>query len=289
MGRRLSRPHPDLLPPDAPLARPYGLLAGPPGTRWRGWRGACRASAARPPRSSRRSCAASCWLQLRTRVLDDHLLRFLRGGGRQVVLLGAGFDARAARFPRRLKDAVVFGWTTRRRSGASGLGAGAARCPARKAQDASSTCPGTSSGSPSRRCRAAWRRTTATTALPALTIWEGVTMYLTEEAFAAAVAAVAELSAPGSPFAITYRFERERIRRPPPANRLVAPGGRADGRAVPLRLGPGGAAGLDGGARLRGGRGRGRGAAGTRLCQRATPGFDRATATSRSRCGAGAK
>jgi methyltransferase (TIGR00027 family) len=34
---------------------------------------------------------------LRTRVLDDHLLRSTRAGARQVVLLGAGLDARAFR------------------------------------------------------------------------------------------------------------------------------------------------------------------------------------------------
>ena len=35
------------------------------------------------------------YMQVRTRVLDDALLAFVRGGGAQIVLLGAGFDCRA--------------------------------------------------------------------------------------------------------------------------------------------------------------------------------------------------
>src|SRR4029079_4433379 len=48
------------------------------------------------------------WLQVRTRVLDDLMLSFVRGGGRQVVLLGAGFDCRAARLAGELEGTVVF-------------------------------------------------------------------------------------------------------------------------------------------------------------------------------------
>src|SRR5579863_3728510 len=37
------------------------------------------------------------YMQLRTRVIDDEVAAFAAGGGRQLVLLGAGFDARAWR------------------------------------------------------------------------------------------------------------------------------------------------------------------------------------------------
>ena len=46
------------------------------------------------------------WMQLRTRALDDVLLDFVRQGGRQVVLLGAGFDCRALRFGAELASAT---------------------------------------------------------------------------------------------------------------------------------------------------------------------------------------
>ena len=54
------------------------------------------------------------YMQIRTRVIDDVLRAFVAGGGRQVLILGAGYDCRAARFARELADARVFErWTTR--------------------------------------------------------------------------------------------------------------------------------------------------------------------------------
>src|SRR5258708_6358820 len=47
-------------------------------------------------------------VQLRTRVIDDLMLAFIRDGGDQIVLLGAGFDCRAARFVEQLRGAHVF-------------------------------------------------------------------------------------------------------------------------------------------------------------------------------------
>ena len=38
-------------------------------------------------------------MQVRTRVIDDALRDFVAGGGRQLVLLGAGYDCRALRLP----------------------------------------------------------------------------------------------------------------------------------------------------------------------------------------------
>ncbi|MCS6900979.1 MAG: class I SAM-dependent methyltransferase, partial [Myxococcales bacterium] len=48
------------------------------------------------------------YMQVRTRALDDALLRFVEEGGRQVVILGAGFDARALRLQERLGETTVF-------------------------------------------------------------------------------------------------------------------------------------------------------------------------------------
>ena len=54
-----------------------------------------------------------------------------------------------------------------------------------------------------------------------LTIWEGVTMYLTESAIDDTVAAVRAFSAPGSPFAFTYFDKRAMIERPSALIRVV--------------------------------------------------------------------
>src|SRR5437879_4370389 len=48
------------------------------------------------------------WLQLRTRALDDQVVAFARAGGRQLVLLGAGFDCRASRLAGELPGGTVF-------------------------------------------------------------------------------------------------------------------------------------------------------------------------------------
>jgi O-methyltransferase involved in polyketide biosynthesis len=46
-------------------------------------------------------------MQVRTRLLDDAVRNFIDAGGRQLVLLGAGFDCRALRMPE-LDCAQVF-------------------------------------------------------------------------------------------------------------------------------------------------------------------------------------
>lgn len=140
------------------------------------------------------------WMQVRTRLLDDELLRFVRCGGRQVLLLGAGFDARAVRFAGELEGVSMF----------------EVDHPATQAQKRAVLAR---RGAPDSRSRyIEWdfeRRPMAELpahlkdlghdpSMPTLTIWEGVTMYLTEQALDASVAAVRALSAEGSPFAMTY-------------------------------------------------------------------------------------
>src|SRR5512147_2261117 len=39
------------------------------------------------------------YMQVRTRLLDDAVRGFVAGGGRQLVVLGAGYDCRALRLP----------------------------------------------------------------------------------------------------------------------------------------------------------------------------------------------
>ena len=79
--------------PDAICHDPWALgLAGPEGE-------------ALSRRWDEHSPAMVLWMGLRTRYLDDCVIRALDGGIRQVVVLGAGLDTRAARLAR---DGVRF-------------------------------------------------------------------------------------------------------------------------------------------------------------------------------------
>lgn len=146
------------------------------------------------------------WMQLRTRALDDVLLDFVKAG-RQVVLLGAGYDSRALRFGRELSDAVVFEVdhpATQSRK--------LARLPAETMKN--------------RVVYASWdfernevaalpfrlRELGLDPEAPTLTIWEGVTMYLREQAVDETVRAVRAYSSPASLLALTYIDKRAILR-----------------------------------------------------------------------------
>lgn len=58
--------------------------------------------------SERRAPGVVGWLLARERAIDDYLLRMAAEGIEQLVILGAGYDARAYRFARKLKGAHVF-------------------------------------------------------------------------------------------------------------------------------------------------------------------------------------
>ncbi len=58
--------------------------------------------------SERRAPGVVGWLLARERAIDDSLLRMAAEGIEQLVILGAGYDARAYRFARKLKGAHVF-------------------------------------------------------------------------------------------------------------------------------------------------------------------------------------
>ena len=210
-----------LLPPETRLSEdPFGLHFSRPMAR-------LAATARRFPGIASRALAADeqiLALQLRTRVLDDVLLGFAAQGGRQVVLLGAGYDCRAARFQNELAGVTVFE-----------IDHPATQAEKRRVLTESKATSArvvylpwnfeeTPMGDlPFHLAAVGHDRAQAT-----LTIWEGVTMYLTAPTIEATVAAVRILSTHGSPFAFTY-FDRAAIDRPALRQKLV--------QAVVARLG----------------------------------------------------
>lgn len=154
------------------------------------------------------------YMQVRTRALDDVVERFARAGGTQVVLLGAGFDARATRF-RELRffeiDHPATQAKKRRLLGDDGIraSAGATYVSWNFEQDAMEALPDALAAHRHDRSKAT------------LTVWEGVTMYLTEAAIASSVAAIRAYSAPGSMLAMTY-FDRKRLEKPSAFRRLTS-------------------------------------------------------------------
>lgn len=169
------------------------------------------------------------YMQVRTKVLDDALQSFLAAGGTQVVILGAGFDARAWRLREALGDAVVYevdhpatARAKRQRFGD--------HARVRAIAFDFETDP---LASLQARLEALGHRADA----PTLTLWEGVTMYLTERAFEATLDAVAAYSARGSQLAFNY-IDRAIGDRPAPSARIVAAVVSAVGEPFKLRFSP---------------------------------------------------
>jgi len=138
------------------------------------------------------------YMQVRTRVLDDAVRAFVAAGGRQLVLLGAGYDCRALRL-HELADARVFevdhpATQGHKKAVLDRIGASS---PSRYVTWNFEERP--MSELPS-ALAAAGHDAHA----PTLTIWEGVTMYLTEPAIDASLRAIRAWSAPGSQLAMTY-------------------------------------------------------------------------------------
>ena len=89
-----------LLPAEAQLAPdPYGAAFSYPRLR-------ARIERLKPLAETRAFKQWILYMQVRTRVIDDALRAFVAAGGRQVVLLGAGYDTRSLRLPE-LADATV--------------------------------------------------------------------------------------------------------------------------------------------------------------------------------------
>lgn len=201
-----------LLPPDARLVHdPFGVAFGGPfahlldqfSQRAPGVLG----HVARGPLAA--TMVPLLWMQLRTRALDDMVRGFAAAGGRQVLILGAGFDARAVRLADALGDTTVFEVdhpATQARKVQVLAGAPHARV-------ATVYVPWHFEEDPMEGLGARLATVGHDPAAPTLTIWEGVTMYLTPDAIEASLAAIRALSAPGSRLAMTY-FDRRRHDRP---------------------------------------------------------------------------
>jgi methyltransferase (TIGR00027 family) len=227
----IARSWGDLLPEDARLCHdPFGARFGGPVAS-----GLARAALRLPSVSGRILARARTihrlvlWMQVRTRFFDDQLLAFARAGGRQVLLLGAGFDCRAARFARELEGVTIYevdhpATQAEKRRTLARAGAPSARV-AYVAWDFHEQ--------PTAELPGCLARHGHDPAQPTLTIWEGVTMYLAEEAIEASVAAVRDLSAPGSRLAFTYhtRAVVEGVRAGAKGHRT------AGGRTEPIRFG----------------------------------------------------
>jgi methyltransferase (TIGR00027 family) len=192
-----------LLPRDAQLVDdPYGVLFGPKALatlrenalRHPNW----TASLAGPLLAPLLSGALS--LQIRTRAFDDLVLEFLRASGRQLVILGAGFDCRALRLRQQLEGCAL--WEVDH--------------PGTQAEKRRVLSSGGAPPSPSRYVAFDFERDAPAdlgarlaveghdAAVRTLVIWEGVTMYLTEHAIADTVGAVRAFSAPGSGLGFNY-------------------------------------------------------------------------------------
>jgi len=137
-------------------------------------------------------------MQLRTRVIDDDVAAFAASGGRQLVLLGAGFDARAWRLGS-LAGVAVF---------EVDHPATQAKKRALMRNDAPAGpvtfVPWDFERDPLDRLHSRLGLDGHDARLPTMTIFEGVLPYLTGEATAAAFRGIARYSAPGSPLAFTY-------------------------------------------------------------------------------------
>jgi methyltransferase (TIGR00027 family) len=143
----------------------------------------------------------STWIvhmQVRTRVIDDAVRGFAALGGRQVVVLGAGYDCRALRMPE-LAGAQVYEVdhpATQGHKLAVLQRLGVTSPVQYLAWDFETSAMDDLPG--------ALADAGHDGAAPTLTIWEGVTMYLTEAAIDASLRAIATWSAPGSELAMSY-------------------------------------------------------------------------------------
>lgn len=130
-------------------------------------------------------------LLVRTRFIDDKLTRAIEAGAKQVVIMGAGFDSRAYRFRELLAGVRVFevdrlstqGWKRRRVQAAIGE-------PPANLTYVSIDFRQEALGDV--LARAGYNGS-----LPTIFIWEGVTMYLPEDAVRGTLRWIAQ-QAPGS-------------------------------------------------------------------------------------------
>jgi len=217
-----------VLPEAAQLSRdPYGFAFAERRGAWlrhaaTRWPWAVRAFLRLNPAAERELL----WMQLRTRIIDDWVEQFVAQGGRQVLLLGAGYDTRALRLACAAEDLVFY----------------EVDHPSTQAHKRAVLARQEHTAERARylpwdfESRALSELPTALSALghaaerPTLTVWEGVTMYLSPDAIDASLRCLAALSAPGSQLVLTY-FDSQAIAQPNPLRSFVARVGE------PLRFG----------------------------------------------------
>jgi methyltransferase (TIGR00027 family) len=154
------------------------------------------------------------YMQVRTRVIDDAIRAFVERGGRQLVLLGAGYDCRALRMPElagaRVLEVDHPATQEHKRATLAQLGAAS---PA-------TYVTWNFEERPMEDLPEALAAAGHDAARPTFTVWEGVTMYLSEAAIDTSLRAIAEWSAPGAELAMTY-FAKSRLSRPSLVTRAI--------------------------------------------------------------------
>lgn len=145
--------------------------------------------------------AAVVLQQLRTRFIDEDVEAFAASGGRQLVLLGAGFDCRAWRLP------ALAGGTVYEVDHPATQAKKRALMEREPARARVVFVPWDFEREPLERLRARLALDGHDAHAASMTISEGVLPYLTDEAVEATFATVARYSGPGSLFTFTY-FDR---------------------------------------------------------------------------------
>ena len=135
-------------------------------------------------------------MALRTRAIDDAIEDAVRKGARQLVILGAGLDARAWRMDA-LRTCTVFEVDFPSTQAYKRAQVGALTPTAKKITFVDVDFEKQDLGT---RLREAGHDR----ATPSVFVWEGGTMYLTLEAIEATLSAVSRAAAPGSTLAVTY-------------------------------------------------------------------------------------
>ncbi len=147
------------------------------------------------------------YMQVRTRVIDDALRAFVARGGRQLVVLGAGYDCRVLRLPE------LAGVRVLEVDHPATQGHKRAVLERLHAVSPATYVVWNFEERPMADLPAALAAAGLDLEAPTFTIWEGVTMYLTEPAIDSSLRAIRAWSAPGAQLAMTY-VSRRKSRRP---------------------------------------------------------------------------
>jgi methyltransferase (TIGR00027 family) len=152
----------------------------------------------RKGRRSREVAGMSNLMLIRTKFVDEHLRQALENGATQVVILGAGFDTRAYRFAGLLEDRKVFEVDYRSTQ----------QLKKRRLEEAAIPIP-----SHVRFVEADFKKDTLRNVLNSagfqptektFFIWEGVSMYLSEQAVRETLGTISAYSGPGSSLVMDF-------------------------------------------------------------------------------------